>query len=219
MRPVNDLVSLAKVLDRRLDNLNLVADSIREQNNGACSVEITYVAIDALALWELFCRTYYVSCMVNDARRSGGTRVRHKTLVDLGENSAILESIRITRPSLYPKLNKVGGVAPHHEPVWHSKGVLLKLATGLSFSNEDCIANAFSYPTRFMYDLPPIRNFFAHRSKKSANAVRSLASSVYGVYDLVHPTDLINKTIEGKAQPLLIEWLIDMKEIGWQLCG
>lgn len=210
--------TLAKILCRRLDKLHYLANEIREESNRYCTAVITYVVVETLSLWQVFCRTYYLSCILGNARTAMGNQVLHSYQRDLNENDAIRESIRIVKPAMYVKLPPSDSVAPHFEPDWHNKGVLSKLANELEFSHAECIVEAFSYQTRVMDDLPPIRNFYAHRSKKSAIVVKNIAANIYGVHLLAHPTDLINKTLNGRQEPLLVDWLFDLQHIGCFLC-
>lgn len=218
MRPVSKLESLAETLCWRLNKLQVIANQIREKSNRYCTVKITYVVVESLSLWQLFCRTYYLSCILNNAHTANGRKVIHKCRNNLKENDAILEAVRIVKPAIFDKLDSSNLVAPQNEPQWHNKGVLTKLASELSFSHIECIVDALSHPTRVMDDLPPIRNFYAHRSKKSATVVKSIAASIYGVHLLAHATDLVNKTLSGRQNPLLVDWLVDLRVIGCDLC-
>src|SRR5438046_723271 len=76
MRPVDSLSRLSGLCDARLGQLQALVDVVPRQPRRADDRVIAYAAIEALNLWALFVRSFYLSCVFN-ARRSNGARVAH----------------------------------------------------------------------------------------------------------------------------------------------
>lgn len=218
MRPVSELSKLAKVLTYRTRRLEAIARKIAQADNRDCAAVLTFLTVEALMTWANYCRSYYLSCTVLKARQIAGCRVSHARGAITDERSGLLEAIRELKPTALPHIGTGARIETKYEPTWHEKKTLLTLSRQMSFSNNSDIVSALSYPTSFMDDLPTVRNFFAHRCHGTARKVEGLAAKEYGIAQLHHPADLINKTLSGRAEPLIIEWLLDMRQIGVALC-
>ena len=218
MHPVSDLQKLADTLVFRIRRLEALARQIAEKDNADCAAQMTYLTVESLVSWANFCRSFYLSCTVCSARQIGGGRVSHTRSVITDQRSALVEAIRELKPNALSQVRARRNINSRFEPTWHEKRSLVALSGNLAFPNNATIVAAFSYPTRFMDDLPIIRNFFAHRSQGTARKVEALASRDHGLATLHHPADLVNKTLTGHTEPLLIEWLIDIRAIGLALC-
>lgn len=218
MHPVSELNKLADTLVFRTKRLEALARQIAQKDNADCPAKLTYLTVESLMSWVNFCRCFYLSCTVCNARLIGGGRVSHTRAVIGDQRSALVEAIRELKPNVLGHIGTGPRINTRFEPTWHEKQSLITLSGRLGFSNNTGIIAAFSYPTRFMEDLPTVRNFFAHRCHDTARKVEGVAARQYGLAALEHPADLVNKTLTGRTEPLLIEWLIDMRAIGVALC-
>ena len=218
MRTVSHLEKLVRVLSGRTYKLEVMAREVQEREIQDCSVELIYVVIETLTTWTNFCRSYYLSCSVGRARQLRGTYVTHSRSNIVDEHDALIEAIAEVKPNILPRVQQSPRIRARDEPNWHDKQTLVRLSSRMQFSNNPDIVVAFSYPSTFMSDLPTVRNFFAHRCYNTARKVENLAKTNYGLTELGHPSDLINKVITGRAESLIVEWLIDMRKIGYDLC-
>ena len=219
MRAVSRLPTLQSVLRRRCARLEVLAQRVAHESNAACGSHVAYLAIESLTTWSNFIRSYFLSCTVLRARLGSGARVTHMDPSIVDERSALLKAISIVRQETLADAQNGQSVHPRFEPIWHEKRTLERLSDELRFSNDPEVLAALSHQTTFFAHLPPIRNFFAHRSRRAANTVAAIATQGYGLVGLSHPVDLVNKRFSGRPTTLMVEWLMDMRSIGDELCS
>jgi hypothetical protein len=214
MRRRTCLNRLNESFARRIIRLEFAAAKIAGKTGNDIDQTVAYVAIEALSAWSGFSREFYLSCAFLYPKTIRGQHVNHRQANILGERDALLYSIR----QLKGKASGRGRIAPRDEPTWHEKRALPSLSRSLALSNYNSVVTGFSYPTTFFDDLPVVRNFYAHRSKDTAEKVLNVASRKYGNRTIRHPNELINDILQGRVQTLLQEWLGDMRQIGAAIC-
>lgn len=176
MHAATDLRHLQKAAIRQLANIQarLVAGSrlsVKEAERVAA-----LCLIDAQSTWSLFVRSFFVSCTLG-ARRVGGGR----TSTSVPGIKTAADAIKFATFAIKPSVKtKKGSIGPLDEPPWHLGWVLPRLARDAGLSNTAQVVAAYSIPGRALEDLPKARNFFAHRSHKTADVLRALAPQ-YGL--------------------------------------
>lgn len=176
-----------------------------------------YVTIEALNSWAIFAREYYLSCALYRARTIQGA-LSGPSQAYGNERDALVAAIGILKPHLFSTVSSAPVVEVRSEPPWHEVNTLIKLASTLAFSNFAQVASAFSYPTNFFRHSPPIRNFFAHRNKGTAEKViRVIAAAPYYSTERVAYRFLGNLMV-GRPQTVMAEWLDDLRLVSYELC-
>lgn len=217
MRRSSRLVTLRDALWRRNDRLSAIATGAIDRTDASARRAAAFVAIEAYNTWVNFEREFYLSCAFLKPKQIGGSRVTHSAKRVRDEQSAIRHAIPIAKGAR-AKVPRAGRpIRPADEPDWSRRDVLLALSVHLS--NQVEIQNGLSLQTTFFRDLPTIRIFYAHRTKSTADKVRSLALREYGVTGLLHPHELVNVTLPSRSESLLIEWLVDMQLIADAVCA
>ena len=79
----------------------------------------------------------------------------------------------------YPKKAPKKKLGPLDEPRWHVPSVFLNLVASAGLSNHAQIVSALAVPGRAFDDLPRARNFFAHRSHRTAKELTSIAGKYH----------------------------------------
>lgn len=199
---------------RRISRLEGVATLIAGKSGHDIDRAVAFVVIEALSAWSGFAREFYLSCAFLYPKTISGPHVSHNDASIVSERAALVRSI------LELKGKSVTGatIPARDEPTWHEKRAIPNLSKGLAFSNHQSVLNGFSYQTTFFDELPPIRNFYAHRSMGTAARVLRIGNKKYAAAAARHPNDLVNTLFAGRVQTLIQEWLGDMKEIGVTIC-
>ena len=219
MRKLTCLARLNRMFDARIRRLEFIAASAARRSDSSVDRLIAFVTIEALTTWSNFSREFYLSCALLSPKTISGRRVSHTTSGISNERQALLRSIQVLKPNRYNEAARSVQIARRDEPTWHEKLSLPRMAQDLNLSNQAFIVAGLSYPTTFFNDLPVVRNFYAHRSYGSAQRVQELARRNYGIRNLLHPTTLLNHTLIGSTQTLILEWLGDMRAITDTLCN
>ena len=217
MRRSQSLANLRDAMWRRSDRLSALASSVIGQSDAVARRVAAFVAVEAYTGWVNFEREFYLSCAYLKAKQLGGARVTHASKYVRDEQSALRHAIPVAKGPR-AKVPRAGRpIRPADEPDWSRRDVLLSLSAHLS--NQAEIQNGLSLQTTFFRDLPTIRIFYAHRTKSTADKVKAMALREYAVTDLVHPHQLINEILPGRANTLLVEWLADMQLVADGVCA
>jgi hypothetical protein len=75
-----------------------------------------------------------------------------------------------------------------------------------------------SVDTRALQDLPVFRNFYAHRNEETAAKAIALAERQYLIRGRTHPTLAIATPPYQRPQPLILDWLDDIRAVIDLLC-
>lgn len=177
-----------------------------------------YILVDALAAWSAFTREYTLSCLWRGAfSETHGPIIHAMTGLVPTERVALIEAIKATKkPSFAPADDYE--ITPFDEPVWRKGQTILRIAEKLSFNNFAQVQTAFSIPGTALEELPLIRNFYAHKDRKTAEVVRKLGQSVYGVPALKPAHELVSEILPEKTDSLLSEWLHQLHQTSQALC-
>jgi hypothetical protein len=193
-------------LDRRAHSLPSLPIAERRCLAAFCVIEIANA-------WAGFARSYYLSCLLR-AQRVGGGRVyttKHGINTPM---EAIHEAVLLLTPK---RATKTQQYHPAMEPKWHQRDTLMQLSTGLGFSNDAQVQLALNVSTDSFVDLVAFRNFFAHRSKNTYAAVRSIAPR-YGQPASARPADVVSAYAYAGPQPVLVDWIDDIRLAVTDLC-
>lgn len=175
MRPSRDLEKLAAVAENRLGQMLHAVSVAASRADKAAQRCVVAEIIDAQNLWQHFVRSFFISAYTGGKCASGvHCLVLNSTA---GQYADPIEfAIATTNPKTYSQ-KKTKGIAFsfRDEPPWHLEWVLPRLAQAAGLSNHSSIVSAFSVPGRAVADLPTIRNYYAHRSERTAVLVRGLA--------------------------------------------
>lgn len=170
MHITTDLEKLQTAALRRLDQTRARLIACPIPPDPTAERVIALCVIEAQATWSLFVRYFFLSCALG-ARRVGGGRVS-STLSGLRtEQDAVAFAVATTRPRAVMKKRP----GPLDEPPWHKDLTLRTLALAAGLSNQPQIAAALAVQGRGIEDLPRARNFYAHRSRRTAVGLRDLA--------------------------------------------
>lgn len=178
---------------------------------------IAYAAIEALNAWAIFSREYYLACAMFNARTINGGRSGPLTRFP-DERAALESAIILLKPHLTAKVTSGAVIEPRDEPTWHETATIVRLGAAMAFQNLAQITSAFSYSTTFFRDCPPIRNFFAHRNKHTADKVANLVRSApyYSTYTVAF--EFLGSLLPGRPQTVLSDWLDDLRLVSHELC-
>lgn len=198
---------------RRLIMLRMLVDSCTLPVSPAIDQRIAFVTIEALNVWASFAREYYLSCAVMRPKREGGSRVTIGVAGIHDEADAIDLAIK----NLKGHLTSGPPWSRRDEPAWHETRTLLGLARAVQASNLGQVQAAFSIRTRVFLHLPTARNFFAHRNGDTAGRVATVARA-NRVNPFLRPSEVLCTVPPRRPQPLLSDWLDDMRRTITLLC-
>ena len=165
---------------------------------------VTYVVIQALTEWSEFVRSLLLSSIAGATTKSGvPTSVGNPKIRNA--NDAIRLAVQLHSPHRIPK----GHIARRQEPPWHDVKLLLRVCINAKVSNLSSMMAGVSTGSPVFNNLPPVRNFYAHRTLDSkARATKTLLASA--VPSSRNPTDMLLSTQPGASQMLLRDWLDDL---------
>ena len=173
-------------------------------------IVVAYVAIEALNAWALFSRSFYLSCALGAiTERRKAVTLTAVTTDPLG--AAITCCNNRARPNVASLWHR------RDEPTWHDPNVLMRVCGNVGCSIQSKIGQAFSLNQNVFNDLPVFRNFFAHRNVQTSQAARNIASR-YTLPSKLSPTDLLLAVSPGASDPVIIEWLAEIKITADFLC-
>ena len=196
----------------RIQKLVLSASSTGNQKQ--LNLSISYATIEGGNNWANFIRSFYLSMVIGTKRESGRK-------IQLGNqpasiNNAIGIAVRHCRKSAIP--NSRGIWRRRDEPAWFQPNILIALAKIIQADNLAELYSAFSIQTRVFADLPVFRNFFAHRNQQTAETAARKAPN-YGIPSNRHPEDILMSRALGRPQPIILDWLDDLKIVCEMLCS
>jgi hypothetical protein len=166
---------------------------------------ISYVTIEAANLWAQYSLCLFLSAALG-ARDASGSRVVTTPAPDWSH------AIDLAVHAVHPKLR--GTRRPWtrlEQPDWQNKGHLAAAIQYIEAAIWPDVDAAVSYPSRVLADLPTMRNFYAHKSKRAASSASALGPH-YGVTRPMSPHDLLCTSPPGRGI-LLNEWLADLAAI------
>jgi hypothetical protein len=175
---------------------------------------LSFVLMEALTTWSNFVREFYLSCAFLHPKTISGSHVSHIETSIRNERDALVHAIQVLKGRRISKPT----IGPHDEPSWREKRALSSLSQSMTLSNNPAIVAGLSVSTTFFDQAHTVRNFYAHRSERTATSVRDLARREYGI-GIAHPNSLINAVLAGRVETLLQEWLGDIREIAQIMCN
>lgn len=205
MRVVTDLAKLQRMglrqvwgIQRRLQRCGVIWSKDRERVVALC-------LIDAQNAWSLFVRHFFISCLLGGRLVSG---VRATT--GISGITTTEAAMRFSVSVAYPQRQRKKKLGPLDEPRWHLPSVLLSLASSAGLSNHAQIVTALAVPGRAFDDLPRARNFFAHRSRRTASALTSVAAK-YHLGAHVRPGELPCNAYLNMPYSIAYAWVTQLK--------
>jgi hypothetical protein len=152
-------------------------------------------------------RAYYLASALG-AWRADRTRLTISARQRSAEE-AITFSIATLKPT------QIGSGPPwtsRQEPNWLDPANVSKLLHELGCANESGFQAAISLGTTVHQDLITYRNFAAHRNRKSAEKVRSLAVR-HRIPSHFDPIELPLQLLPQRSYTLLASWLYDLTTV------
>ena len=207
MRRTSQLTTLQNSACKRIWRLrNIAAAMPGGHSTQSIEIHLEYVTIETLNAWVNFIRAYYLSGLLG-AKRCGPSRVRVSHVI-ANENAAIGQAVLYWRRSAMPKPD--GSWERRDEPTWHDPASVLPICLARGFSNIADLQAAVSTGTRVFRDLPVFRNYYAHRNQRTRKAAVDLAA-IYGIVSTTRPSDILLTRPLGRSQPLILDWLDDLR--------
>ena len=214
MCPSPRLAKLQRRASRRLARLRRVAHSLALPPTAEKDRLAAWVVIEARNLWAEFLRAYYLSGAIR-TRAVSGKPVLFTITPFANVGAALLHSVLLKNKKFSRR-----AVRRRDEPTWHVVTDYLSLCRNVGFSNLAQIDGAFSYPTDFLEQLTPVRNFYAHRCdetfRKAAQVGIKLGLS--SKPDL-RPTQVMCSKLPGRPQIVISDWLDDIENVIGMLCA
>jgi hypothetical protein len=212
MRRTCRLATLNEVLARGLSRLEAEMQPFSsggELGSRTLHRIVGRTALDVHSLWSSFMRAYYLSLFLEPFRISRG-RVR-VSLPGLSEQDVWRQSwSAIQKPSKPMPAN--------WEPWWFDIQVVIRLTAHFGATHQGDLIAAFSLPTLVFSHLPAYRNYFAHRSPRSRNQIRTIQTRL-GLSGSLFPSDALMTAPGTSTQPVLLSWIQDLQEIAEALCN
>lgn len=209
MRPAKRSDRLLRPAQRRFQKLRGVVTGIgrrglRPENER----ELAYAVVEAWNTWREFARAYMLSSTVGLRLLDGSMGVPRAVLVPDHE-AGRRECMRSIRSATRFKQRK--------EPDWTRPFIILRLAQALDLSNTPAIMAALALNTRVFDDLPCVRNFYAHRNRRTFEAAVKLASH-YSITSPDTPSAFVLSISPGRPQSVLEDWMDDLSLAVTFLC-
>jgi hypothetical protein len=211
MGPVADLEDLYRHASARLDRLKLLGLAAFPMPFPERDRRLCYVAIEAVNGWSEFVRAYVLSCVLHPHRiKNPRVTLSNKTMRSFAD--VLHAAVRLMKGSTRqaPKTRR-------DEPAWHDVRTLMKTCAYMGCSHIADVHRALSIPTMAFEHLPTFRNYYAHRNPESKQRACDLAAK-YAIPSVAHPTFLAATAAPGRPQPLLADWIDDLRNAAELLC-
>ncbi len=212
MRACTDLGKLHGASVRRLKQLAGLTSSVNLPVDATADRAVAFVVIEAVNLWTLFCRAFYISCVFG-TRTLNRTQVR-SSLAGVGSKQA---AITYAITTMNPKKTGFGPWTWRDEPVWRQPRTITKLSQSLGFANDPAIQSAFGYQADVFSLMPKFRNYFAHRGEITRSEVEKMAVQL-GVARGLRPADMLASKRRARPQSVLSDWLSDLENVIHLIC-
>ena len=174
----------------------------------------SYVVIEALNCWVLFSRSFIISAALGARARNSGkiTSASHWP----SQNDVIIRAAVAENPRLASSGSLPTYIDRRQEPAWHDPAVILRLCAALGLSNGATVSQALSLGATAMRDLPPVRNYFAHKNEDTAERVRRIGRT-HGISAYAgslsrkkSPVLVVTSAAPGRPQSILNDWLDEL---------
>jgi hypothetical protein len=215
MHVERDLGVLASKLKKRVVRLRKALGNQSSSYDVKKGVYVGHVVIEAANAWSLFARCAFVSSALG-ARTASGNRVTSSHGSWSSEVEIIVDATLIAKPWL-GNSGRPSSIPRRDEPAWHDANLLQTIWTGMHLSNAVLISQALSLNATFHIDLPPTRNYFAHKNKDTAATVVNIARR-YGISPIIPFTgrrravaDLVMSAPAGRPQSVIEDWLDELE--------
>jgi hypothetical protein len=214
MRRHPRLDRLLEQLKGRLDRLALLASSTTYPATSESDRLCAYICLELANTWQGFIREFYLSCTVSGARSISGLPISPAAGRFADEAAALLAAIRCVDAQRYRKLvNQRRRPRPFDEPTWFRDSTSLQVFRGVGLSNVATLQQAFAVATDVFDTLPRLRNFYAHRSERTARTVRAVAGR-YGLPRGTRASDVVAFVPHGKSAKIVDDWIASLRIIG-----
>ena len=215
MRPRRSLESLKLVANRHLSRFRTLAQNTLVLSRPDSDRIVSYICIECINSWHNFCRSYFLSCVLQPKTVNG-----HTILVN-SDVRTFSDAINISMKTCKRHLWERGSWDRRDEPLWRDPKIFVKSCAAIGCSNIDEIHNTFSIPTKVLEHLPLLRNYYCHRNDDTIEKVKYLAFhySISIPFKPFHPTDILLLPAYDRPQALLLDWLDDVGIYIDFLCG
>jgi hypothetical protein len=213
MTPSRRLSRLSDALCRRIDRLQAIF-SARPFHGAPSDADrvVAYCIVELANGWSQFVRCYYLSCAIGTRQRCGA-RVHHAGTFR-GYDDALIQSSTIMGKSIRGKTP-----TPFEEPDWSAPGTLITISQKLSFTNLLEITNAFAITRSIFQPLNICRNFYAHRSKTTADKIEDLSRRLSIIPTYRCATPLVCSVPPGKGLTMFELWCVLIQGIVFALAA
>ena len=209
MRPAKWSGRLLRPAQRRFQKLRGVVSGIgRRGLSSENERELAYAVVEAWNTWREFARAYMLSSTVG-LRLLDGSMGMPRAVPASDHEAGRRECMRSIKASTRFR--------QRNEPDWTRPFIILQLAQALDLSNTPAIAAALSLNTRVFDDLPCVRNFFAHRSRRTFEAAVELANH-YSITSPDTPSAFVLSISPGRPQSVIEDWMDDLSLAVTFLC-
>lgn len=206
MRPTANVEKLGQVARRRFLHLRSLSDSVKGPLAPSDDRLIAYCTIEARTTWDNFCRMLFLCCVLH-ARDQTGARITYSAQVPSTVDDGVDFAVRVHNPNAKGVRGKW---SPRNEPPWLDRNVFAKIIGQLGPSNAASIQLGLDIQSRAFADVPVFRNFFAHRSIRTAKAASRLGPK-YSLPSSLHPSQIAASVPGIRPQSVLSDWLDDLK--------
>jgi hypothetical protein len=187
--------------------------ALSKQTTRARDGGVALAAVDVLNTWGNFVRAYWLSSF-GEPWTSSGTKVQCERSMLASDPLGF--AVTTFRPHVLPMGS--GKWDRRLEPAWHDPQTLLRLTRDAGLTSAGDVAVAFSINTRVFYDLPVLRNYFAHRNEDTYLAALRVAA-LNSLPTPKRPSEVLTGVSAGHTQALFREWLGDLDLVADYLCA
>lgn len=185
--------------------LNLADEAFLDLTQPRARRAVGYVCIEAMNGWELFARSYFVSCASGCKSLTGQRISSHLSGLT---HEDILRNANAAVPR---NLRGMRGVN------WKKLPALDHLGTTFGLTNQFQISVLVSSPSSTLGDLNLCRVFFAHKSLGNLTSALDVHRS-YGIPSMPSIYELLKVKEPTSGQALLTKWLSDLVSFADDLC-
>jgi hypothetical protein len=166
---------------------------------------VTYIVIQALAEWSELSRAALLSS-VSGAHTSSGTQVSAGNPKIRGISDVVRLASTLHAPF---KRLPTGPIPRRSEPPWHDVKLLVRVFEEAKLSNLNSVRAAVSIGSSVFSSLPPVRNFYAHRSQESKERATKVLTAL-ALPAFKSPTRMLLSSPPRSGKVLLRDWLDDL---------
>ncbi len=210
MRPVCHLEKLQEAVERQLVRIERCVTPLSLPMTHDNDRMASYATLHLDNVWSSFVRSYYLSWFLR-AKTTSGVRISTAITQPKSHTDAVKTAMRFINGAGRPRVGR-------QEPPWHERRVLVTLSTKCVASHNAQVMAAMSVPSTALEYLHSVRNFYAHRSKETADRLPAISRKL-SLLPSRRATEIVLGVPLGGSGSVILDWIAEVRDVTLMLCS